>query len=75
MQDSAIEDWQGGDLVVVPLAWRDYELWSSIQATTQDHIGMSLRSMYGELLQQPLSPALRDIACEMTIRAAVERLP
>jgi hypothetical protein len=68
MQDLDIDDWQGGDLVVVPLAWRDYELWSNIQATTQDHIGISLRSMYGELLQQPLSPALHDIAREIERR-------
>jgi hypothetical protein len=68
MQDLAIEDWQGGDLVVVPLALRDYELWSNIQATTQSHIGTSLRTMYGELLHQPLSPALRDITCKIERR-------
>lgn len=68
MQDIATEDWQGGDLVVVPLAWRDYELWSQIQANTQDHIGINLRAMYGELLQQPLSPALRDVASEVERR-------
>ncbi len=62
MQDSAIEDWQGGDFILVPLAWRDYDLWSEIQATTQCSIGANLRTMYGELLQQPLSPALLDIA-------------
>jgi|GEM_PF-3193559 len=70
MQDIATEDWQGGDLVIVPLAWRDYELWSHIQATTQDHIGINLRSMYNDLLQQPLSPALRDIAGEIERRSA-----
>jgi hypothetical protein len=68
MQDVTTEDWQGGDLVVVPLAWRDYELWSQIQTTTQDHIGVNLRAMYGEVLQQPLSPALRDVASEVERR-------
>ena len=68
MQDLAIEDWQDGDLVVVPLAWRDYEFWSNIQATTQDHIGISLRTMYGELLHQPLSPALRDVTSKIERR-------
>ena len=62
MLDTGCDDWQCGELVAVPLAWRDYELWSQIQATTQDHIGTSLRSMYSELLQQPISPALRDVA-------------
>ncbi|KFG68725.1 hypothetical protein JH26_14760 [Microvirga sp. BSC39] len=68
MQDIATEDWQGGDLVMVPLAWRDYELWSQIQATTQDHIGITLRAMYGDFLQQPLSPALRDAASRVERR-------
>ena len=62
MQDSAVEDWQGGDLVVVPFAWRNEGLWPEIQARTQGSIGANLRTMYGELLQQPLSPALLDAA-------------
>lgn len=62
MQDFDIEDWQAGDLVVVPLAWRDDGLWSQIQSATQDHIGANLRTMYSELLQHPLSPSLLDVA-------------
>jgi hypothetical protein len=62
MQDSAIEDWQDGELFVVPFAWRNDGLWPEIQATTQGMIGANLRTMYGELLQQPLSPALLDTA-------------
>ncbi|MBB3018819.1 carbon monoxide dehydrogenase subunit G [Microvirga lupini] len=68
MQDSAIEDWQDGELVVVPLAWRNDGLWSEIQATTQGSIGANLRTMYGELLQQPLSPLLDDVAREIERR-------
>jgi hypothetical protein len=68
MEDLAVEDWQGGELVVVPLAWRDYELWSQIQSATQDQIGSNLRMMYGDLLQQPLSPALRDVASKIDWR-------
>jgi hypothetical protein len=62
MVDAGCDDWQCGELVLVPLSWRDEELWSQIQANTQGHIGTNLRSMYSELLQQPLSPALLDIA-------------
>ena len=68
MQDSAIEDWQDGELVVVPLGWRNDGLWPEIQATTQGSIGANLRAMYGELLQQPLSPLLHDIAHEIERR-------
>ena len=68
MQDSAIEDWQDGDLVVVPFAWRNDGLWPEIPATTQGSIGANLRTMYGELLQQPLSPALLDTARQIERR-------
>jgi hypothetical protein len=71
MQDVGSEDWQGGDLFVVPHAWRDDHLWPQIQAATQDHIGLNLRTMYGELLQQPLSPGLLNIAREVEQRLSV----
>lgn len=70
MQDLGSEDWQDGDLVVVPLAWRDYGLWSQIQSAAQDQIGIKLRTMYSELLQQPLSPGLLDAAREVEQRLA-----
>jgi hypothetical protein len=68
MVDAGGEDWQGGEIFVVPHAWRDDELWLKIQATTQDHIGLNLRTMYSELLQQPLSPALLNVAREVERR-------
>lgn len=68
MLDAGCDDWQCGELVVVPLAWRDERLWSQIKTATQDHIGINLRAMYGELLQQPLSPPLRDVAREIERR-------
>jgi hypothetical protein len=62
MLDETAGDWQSGELFVVPHAWRDDELWSQIQASTQERITIDLQTMYGELLQQPLSPNLLDIA-------------
>jgi hypothetical protein len=44
------------------MAERNEGLWPEIQARTQGRIGANLRTMYGELLQQPLSPALLNIA-------------
>ena len=62
MLDEAVEDWQCGELIVVPHAWRDDELWSEIQASARARITTNLQSMYSELLQQPLSAPLLDIA-------------
>ena len=62
------EDWQDGEIFVVPHAWRDDNLWPEIQAITQDQIGLNLRTMYSGLLQQPLSPALLDVAREVERR-------
>jgi hypothetical protein len=44
------------------MAERNEGLWPEIQARTQGRIGANLRTMYGELLLQPLSPALLNIA-------------
>ena len=68
MPDEAIEDWQGDELVVVPLAWRDEGLLRQIQAITQGRIGANLQTMYSTLVQQPLSPDLLDIAREFERR-------
>ena len=68
MEDAGCDDWQCGELVLVPLAWRDDGLWSQIQSDTQGHIGTNLRTMYSELLQQPLSPVLLNAAREIERR-------
>jgi len=69
MQDAG-DDWQHGDLVVVPHAWRDEALWIEIQETTQDQISINLRAMYSELLRQPVSPPLAAMAREIERRLA-----
>jgi hypothetical protein len=68
MNDIGGEDWHDGDLIMVPHAWRDDDLWPQIQANTQAHIGLNLRTMYSELLQQPLSPLLQVAAREIERR-------
>ena len=52
------DDWPIGQIVIVPHAWRGDGLWHEIQEDTQQRIGSTLREMYAELLQQPLSPIL-----------------
>jgi len=66
--DQAVEDWQAGELVMVPHAWRNDGLWQEIQQTSQERICINLRTMYSGLLEQPLSPALLDIAREIERR-------
>jgi len=61
MARTAKGDWPIGLIVVVPHAWRGDSLWNDIQAQTQDRIGAGLRTMYAELLQQPLSPELEKL--------------
>jgi len=70
MLNEAVDDWQSGDLIAVPHAWRDDGLWPQIQATAQERIGTDLRTMYSELLQQPLSPGLLEVAREVEQRLA-----
>jgi len=41
--------------------WRGDSLRRDIQAQTQDRIGVGLRAMYAETLQQPLSPQLEAL--------------
>ncbi|WP_414475408.1 hypothetical protein [Microvirga sp. M2] len=55
------DDWPEGFLIAVPHAWRDDGLWHDMQAQTQERIGMKLRELYVDLLQQPLSPALTGL--------------
>jgi hypothetical protein len=38
-----------------------------MQSETQERIGKSLREMYAELLQQPLSPGLERIAHQIEV--------
>jgi hypothetical protein len=70
MQDETVGDWQSGELFVVPHAWRDDELWSEIQASTRERITTNLRTMYSELLEQPLSAPLVDIARQVKSQSA-----
>lgn len=70
MADDVTEDWPTGLIIVVPHAWRGDSLWRDIQAQTQDRIGMGLKIMYAELLQQPLSPGLERLIQE--IEASLE---
>ena len=65
MADDVKEDWPSGLIIAVPHAWRGNSLWSDIRAQTQDLIGVGLRLIYGELLQQPLSPRLQRLVCEI----------
>ncbi len=69
----AYTDWQVGELVVVPHAWRDDHLWSDIQAETQGRIGADLRTMYADLLRQPLSSPLSKLAREVERRMEAPR--
>jgi hypothetical protein len=59
---AAVEDWPEDYIIVVPHARRDDGLWSDIQSEAQERIGTTLRGMYAELLQQPLSPGLERVA-------------
>lgn len=60
------EEWPLDYIVVVPHAWRDDDLWDKIQAEAQERIGQTLREMYAELLQQPLSPDLAKLVGEVS---------
>lgn len=72
MGRAAVEDWPEGYIIVVPHAWRDDNLWSDMQSQAQARIGQTLREMYAELLQQPLSPGLERLARQIEARS--ERL-
>ena len=67
------EDWPEGYLVVVPHAWRGDDLWIDMQSEAQERIGTTLREMYAELLQEPLSPGLQGLV--RRIRTGLETLP
>jgi hypothetical protein len=65
MTDPAKGDWARGQIVVVPHAWRDDGIWGDTQAEFQDRVGTTLRAMYADLLQQPLSPQLAKLVREI----------
>ena len=67
------EDWPEGYLVVVPHAWRGDGLWTGMQAEAQERISTTLREMYADLLQQPLSPSLERLVRQIETRS--ETLP
>ncbi|MBM1171648.1 hypothetical protein JQC81_11865 [Microvirga arabica] len=54
----ASDDWPEEYIIVVPHSWRGDDLWFDIQAETQERIGTTLREMYADLEQLPLSPSL-----------------
>jgi hypothetical protein len=58
MGRAAVEDWPEDYIIVVPHAWRGDSLWTDMQSQAQERIGATLREMYAELLQQPLSSGL-----------------
>jgi hypothetical protein len=65
----AEEDWCEGQLVVVPHAWRGDDLWRNMQVEAQERISTTLREMYAELLQQPLSPGLEGLVRQIETRS------
>jgi hypothetical protein len=58
MGHGASDDWPEEYIIVVPHSWRDDHLWLDIQVETQERIGTTLREMYADLEQLPLSPSL-----------------
>ena len=58
MGHRASDDWPEEYMIVVPHSWRDDHLWLDIQVETHERIGTSLREMYADLEQLPLSPSL-----------------
>ena len=73
MADDVKQDWPIGLIIAVPHAWRGDSLWNEIRGQTQDRIGTELRAMYADLLQQPLSPGLERLVCQIKTRS--ESLP
>ena len=63
------EDWPEGYLVVVPHAWRGDDLWTDMQSEAQERISTTLREMYADLLQQPLSPSLERLVRQIETRS------
>jgi hypothetical protein len=73
MSRAAVEDWLEDYIIVVPHAWRDEGLWIDMQSEAQERIGTTLREMYAELLQQPLSPCLKGLLRQIEVGS--ETLP
>ena len=73
MGRAANDNWLEGQLLVVPHArWGD-SLWTAIQAEAQDRIGVTLRAMFADLLQQPLSPQLVSLIRQIDARLETSR--
>ena len=68
MRRAASEDWPEGCIIVVPHAWRHDDLWRDIQDETHERIGTTLREMYADLVEQPLSPRLTLLPDEIKAR-------
>ena len=68
----ASDDWPEEYIIVVPHAWRGDGLWIEMQSEAQEQIGTTLRVMYAELLQQPLSPALERLIRQIDLRSEIK---
>ena len=73
MGRTANDNWPERQLLVVPRARRGDSLWSDIQAEAQDWIGVTLRAMYADLLQQPLSSQLIKLLRQIEMRLETSR--
>ncbi len=69
MAYGAKEDWPESQLIVAPRAWQSDNLWRE----AQDRIGVALRAMYADLLQQPLSPRLLKLVRQIETRLETSR--
>ena len=73
MERAVNDNWPKRQLVVVCHAGQGDSLWSDIQSKTQDRIGATLRAMYADLLQQPLSPHLGKFVSQIETRLGISR--
>ena len=73
MGRAANDNWPERQLLVVPHARRDDSLWADLQTEVQDRIGVTLRAMYADLLQQPLSLRLIKLIRQIETRLETSR--
>jgi hypothetical protein len=68
MARAANENWPKSQRVVAPHPRRGGSLWHGGQTDAQDRIASALRTMYADLLLQPLSPQLLNLVCRIEMR-------
>ena len=73
MVGAANDDWPEGQLVVVPHARNGDHLWQDMQTEARDRIGVALRAMYADSLQQPLSRQLVKLIRQIETRLETSR--